>query len=253
MKITLPTKWSRLGEWQLEEISYLYFTAKPYHFQDTFVAMLHILLRGRKGIFGKIRLWRITSQVPLSALVPYGEFLYGHPQVHTFPEIKGLSAPTDRLADMKMQQYSYADTLYHHWRTQGNELYLRQLVASLYTFGGNFDPLKLPEVAERTDRIPLKKMYRIGLAYMSVRQYIVKQYPHVFPEREEKETDTPVFRNTQYVPMGKIITAMAMDERQPLGTLAECYATPVRDFFFVLEENILRNNNERKQISKYAK
>ncbi len=140
--------------------------------------------------------------------------------------------------------------MYYEWRTTEKEIKLRQLVASLYCFREKFDVLQLPKVADITDKIPLKKAYAIGMTYLSVRHYIFNKFTKVFPKpQKNKETElAPQFRKKQYTPFSRVITAMAMDERQPLGNLAECNNTLLYDFLNTLEESIIRVERENKQI-----
>lgn len=250
MKITVPTKWSELNDWQQQEIAYLYLNSTDYNFESQYIKMLRILFQKTKGFFGKLRVYRIFSQVPVSTLAEYGTFLQETPNLQKFPPIKNLSAPGPRLNNITIKQFSVADAIFYNWRQTNKEIYLRQLVASLYTFRSGFEILDLPRVAKVTDKIPLKKMYQIGMTYLAIRYSILEKYTRVFPQSKptEKEEFTPQFRKNNYTPFSKIITTMAMDERQPLGTLKECNATLIYDFFNTLEESILRVEKEQKNL-----
>ncbi len=250
MNITVATKWSELNLWQLEEISYLFFHTKECNFDKHFFEMVKILFQKNKNIRGKFRISRLYGQVPYSTLAEYGTFLQEIPDLYRFPKIKKLSKPGDRLNNLSIKQFSVADALYYEWRTTENEIKLRQLVASLYTFKSGFDKLRLPEVANITDKIPLKRMYAIGMTYLSVRHYIFSKFTKVFPKPKENADSElmPNFRKKEYTPFSKIITTMAMDERQPLGNLAECNKTLLYDFLNTLEESIIRVERENKQI-----
>ncbi len=252
MKVTVATKWSELNQWQLEEIAYLFLNSKECNFEKHYFDMVRVLFQKSNNIFGKWRVAKIYNRVPYSTLSGYGSFLQETPDLYRFPKIKKLTAPGPRLNNLTIKQFSVADAIFYDWRTTEDELKLRQLVASLYCLEGRFDVLKLPEVADITDRIPLKKMYAIGMTYLSVRYSIFQKFPKVFPpaKKEEENEFVPQFRKKRYTPFSKIITAMAMDERQPLGNLAECNATLMYDFLNTLEESILRVEKDNKQLKK---
>lgn len=250
MKITVPVKWSELSQWQLQEISYLYLNSTDYNFDSQYLKMIRVLFQKKRGFFSKIRVYRVFNQVPVSTLAEYGGFLLKTPNLQKFPTIKTLTAPGPRLNNTTIKQFSVADAIFYNWRQTKKEVYLRQLVASLYTFPSGFEVLELPQIAKVTDKIPLKKMYQIGMTYLAIRFSILKKYTRVFPKQKatEKEGFTPQFRKNNYTPFSKIITTMAMDERQPLGTLKECNATLIYDFLNTLEESILRVEKEQKTI-----
>ncbi|CAA0156639.1 hypothetical protein [Tenacibaculum maritimum] len=250
MKITVPTKWSELNDWQRQEIAYLYLNSTEYNFESQFLKMIRVLFQGERGFFGKVRVARVFSQVPISTLVEYGKFLQEKPDLQEFPKIKNLEAPGPRLNDTIIKQFSVADAIFYNWRKTEDELYLRRLVASLYTFGGEFNVLYLPKVAKITDKIPLKKMYQIGMTYIGIRFAILNRYPIVFPKPKSKEDQefTPQFHKKSYTPFSKMITTMAMDERQPLGILKECNNTLLYDFLYILTESMLRVEREQKAI-----
>lgn len=252
MKITVATKWSELNKWQLQEIAYLFLTSKEYNFEQSYFEIIRILFQKHKGFFSKLKLTRLYSQVPYSTLAGFGSFLQGTPDLYKFPKIKKLTTPGPRLNNLTMKQFSVADAVFYEWRNTEDEIYLKQLVATLYTFNGNFSTLNLPSVARITDKIPLKKMYVIGLTYLSVRYSIFKKFPKVFPP-QKKEADNefvPQFRKNKYIPFSKTITAMAMDERQPLGNLKECNNTLMYDFLNTLEESIIRVEKENERLKK---
>lgn len=253
MKITVATKWSELNKWQLQEIAYLFLTSKEYNFEKQYFEMIRILFQKKKGFFAKFKLARLYSQVPYSTLAQYGMFLQETPDLYKFPKIKRLTAPGPRLNNLTMKQFSVADAIFSEWRETESEIYLRQLVAALYTYDGVFRALDLPLVANITDKIPLKKMYTIGLTYLSVRFSVFKKFPKVFPPQKKEEDNEflPQFTKKKYIPFSKAITAMAMDERQPLGNLKECNNTLIYDFLNTLEESMIRVEKENKRFKEH--
>ncbi len=245
MNIKVATKWSELTYKQQQDIAYLYLTASEDNFEEQFIQMVYILFKGRNNL---LKSYRLFNQVPMSELLPYGKFLTEVPDLFVFPEVKKLRKPGDRLNDVTIQQFSVADTLFFKWRETGEEIYLRQLCAALYRLG-DFDKLKLPKVANISDKMPIKKMYQIGMVYLSVRNYITNRFSKIFPKpKTNTEDENLKTAKTKYTPFSKVITAMAMDERQPLGTLKECNNTLLYDFLLTLEESIIRVEKMEKQL-----
>ncbi len=246
MKYQVATKWSELTDWQLEELAYLLLTET---ISDRMLTVISVLFKKTNSIEEQMRFARLVNEAPLSELVKYTGFLGKIPDLFRFPDLKeyGVVAPGDRLNNFTMKQFSVVDAIFYKWRETEEELYLRQLVASLYVID-SFDVLKLPDVAEKTDTIPIKKMYAIGLTYLAVRNAITERFPTVFPKAKPQQEDAPVFRKSTYTPFSKVITAMAMDEVQPLGALEECKKTNIYDFLETLSEAILRSEKLNKSM-----
>ncbi len=238
MRISVPTKWQELSEWQLKEFA-IKLLSKPDDISD--LEVVRILFTPKKSFRNEVRFFRLMRKVALSDLLPYTHFLNTEPNLYKFPclEKLGVKGPGDRLNKISVEQFSVADTLFYNWRKSKDELHLRQLVASLYAID-DFDKLRLPEVAELTDKVDLKTMYVVGLVYLSVRSRIEKQFPVVFPKPKEEDTMKPVFRKRGYTPFSKLITAMAMSETQPLGTYKEAKETNLYEFLDVLSESIIQ-------------
>lgn len=250
MRITVPTRWSELNEWQLEEIATRYLSDKEMTEEDIF-HIVRVLFQKSKRIRDELTMRKVFRIVPFSTLVTYAEFLNQMPDLSVFPCLKEykIQKPGDRMNDISIKQFSVVDTIFNKWITTKSEVYLKQLVASLYRIG-KFDVLKLPEVADKVEYVPIKKLYVIAMTYLSVRNYITEQFPRVFPKYKttDEEKLKPIFRRNTYTPFSKVITAMAMDERQPLGTLHECNNTLIYDFFNTLEESIIRVESMNKKL-----
>lgn len=245
MDITIPTQWQELHTWQREKICTLLFD-KEENFHDNFLKIVRILFLNKNTFFDKIRTARIFKQVPISELLPYADFLLKERNHYTFPKVSNkLDTPLPRLADCSIKQFSVIDAVFYKWKTEDNELYLKQLVATLYRLKGkDFDVNDLPKVAEITDAISEGKRAEIGFVYTCIREYIINKYPKIFPPASRTvETEKPIFKNHQkqsYTPFSKVITAMAMDEKQPLGNLHDCNRTRLYDFFDIFQEMIIR-------------
>ena len=244
MEINVATKWSELSEWQREIICNLLF--KNDDFERNYSKMLRILFLKKKRLSDIFRVAWLFSEVPISELAPYGEFLYKTTDLYDFPDIsEKLKTPSIRLNDCTIKQFSFADAIYYKAATNNwNDLYMRQLVASLYCLSGKeFDVVDLPKVAKITDKISAKKRARIVFAYLSVRSYIISKYPKIFSTKNVSEDENkPIFINksNKYTPFSKVIATMVFDEKQPLGNLHDCNRTRVYDFFDIFQEAITR-------------
>lgn len=236
--------YSELSPWQREEIC-LRMEDDRRDFQELYREMVLILLMGDPSRKNKKRVQRLLSEISIEQLLPLGKFLLTDRDLFSFPEIwDGLTTPLPRLSNCTIRQFSVADMLFYQYSKKREELYARQLVASLYCWGASeFDPLLLPKIAEVTDSISPGTRAVIVFAYRCTREYIIERYPAVFPKSSYRE-DTPIFRRQgDYTPFSKVIAAMAMDSTQPLGNWHECSATRLYDFLEILNESILRSKH----------
>jgi len=194
---------------------------------------------------------QLLQEVPFTALWQYAEPFLSTEKLYHFREVTKMIAPAPRLANLTIKQFSVADSLYYRLRLSQykDELLLRQLMASLYNLPDTpFDVLKLPQVAEHTDKAAITTAYEVAFAYTCCREYIIGKYPKVFSSPSSSQRgEKPVFRKeAAYTPFSKIISVMAMDEHQPLGNWHQCNATRVYDFFEVLTESILQAEQKTK-------
>lgn len=253
MKLTLATSWSELSTWQKKELSYAVLSSDFSSEKTSTLTLLRIFVMRKNTLWERFRWHRLVYQVPVSVLLPFLEKLLQQTDLHSFPDISSrLKSPGDRMNTCTIKQFSFCDAIYY--KLQGNkeqsagnkDILQRQLVASLYTFkDGKFDPLRLPKVAEITDKIDEKTRSQIIFAYKCVRHYIENRYQKIFPKSsnssQENENKTQSVTPTRYIPFTKVIHSMAMDERQPLGNLHQCNDTLIYDFFDILQEALLRS------------
>ena len=250
MKISVPVSWEEINDWQLEQLAFLWFSPSLKKEEEKYGKMLEVLFRKKGGFRSWLRWQRVLRKVPVRTLSGYGDFLFKMPRCYRFPAVrvkgKSLFKPGDRLGDMTMEQFSAADALFFRWRTTQDEIYLRQLAASLYTMEGQFFAFELPAVAQYTDCLRPSQWYAIGLVFMSIQQYIRQRYPKIFPAPAKTHALRPVFKpREKYRSFAVLIRAMAMEERQPLGNLENCKRTRVYDFMNMLEEMILRYEKQK--------
>lgn len=238
MKLTVPSSWNELSAWQRQEICFL-LLQKTNDFEIRFLKIIRILFLKNNTLWDKIRVHKLFKQVPVSQLLTFADFLLKENNLYTFPPIsEKLQTPAPRLTDCTIKQFSVVDSIFYKWRISDNQLYLRQLVASLYRFKNNdFHNGDLPRIAEITDKISEKQRAEIGFVYGCIREYIIKKYPYVFSSKSNENLPAVAHR---YTPFSKVITAMAMETPQPLGNYHDCNRTLVYDFFDVFQENIKR-------------
>lgn len=242
--ITVPTSWNELNEWQLHEIAHLLNHADPQDFSETYVQMVLRCYQKSNRWSDFVKFIKIIRQVPISELEKHVTFLRDSMEFYKFPEIDGLIKPSDRIENITIRQFSTIDTFFHFWNNDRSEINLKRLVATLYRKNEKFDDLDLVEVSKITDKIPMKQMEAIALAFLFTRMYIEDRFPIVFPKAsEDSEQDKlkPVFHKNEnkFVPFDKVIVGMAMDELQPLGKKQDADQVRVYEFLGVLSESIL--------------
>ena len=250
MNIVVAKNWRELNHWQLQEIANIYLQTNPEKFYQDFRKMVFVLFQKKKSFWAKLKFYKILRQVKFEDLAFHAQFILETTDFHSFPEIKGLIKPSDRIASLDAKHFSYCDKLYHDWEQDKSEINLRRFVASLYKVEENFDELKMPEVAKYTQKLTVKECMVIALAYKFSKIHIWKTYPVIFPtKKEEDETETfkPVFKKANtYQSFDKVINGLVFTEEKPLGTKAEAERTRIYPFLNVLQESILRNKEKQK-------
>ena len=249
MNITIPQTYEELSEQQRGALCSILLTSSPFGGGGGRlpVRIIQILL----SHLPKRTQQQLLLQVPFTVLWQYAEPFLTTEKLYHFREVTKMVAPSPRLANLTIKQFSVADSLYYRLRLSQyqDELLLRQLMASLYNLPDTlFDVLNLPKVAEHTDKAAITTAYEVAFAYTCCREYIIGKYPKVFssPSSSQKG-EKPVFRKeAAYTPFSKIISVMAMDKHQPLGNWHQCNATRVYDFFEVLTESILQAEQRAK-------
>ncbi len=249
--ITVPTSWNKLNDWQLQEIAYLINHSDPNDFSETYIQLVLRCYQNSNRYSDVKRLKQIVNEVPFTELEKHVAFLIENQDFYKFPEIAGLIKPADRIENITIRQFSTIDTFFFIWNTDRTELNLKRLVATLYRKNEKFDDLDLIEVSKITDKIPIKQMEAIALAFLFTRMYIEDRFPIVFPpveEKSEEEMLKPVFKKKEqgFVPFDKVIVGMAMDELQPLGKKQDADQVRVYEFLGVLSESIMYHQAKNK-------
>jgi hypothetical protein len=165
------------------------------------------------------------------------------------------------LANVTIEELSYADTFYYKWITKNNPDDLHRLAAILYrpTHWNlrpssedrriPFSSLSLEMNSKITDTIPLPLKFMIAHAYAGCRQNFINRHPNVFPKKlvTEEEEDKVPEKPKPYQPFSKIIDAFAMDEVQIFGSHQKVEKVYASKFLGVYEESIIRQREIERQ------
>lgn len=247
MNITVAKSWQELNPWQLEQIIDIYLKIEEDNFQASFRQMILILFQETPGFRGRWNLRKLLRIAPVSSLEPFGEFLLQPPKLHRFPDVKGLIKPEARLGDLPIKQFSFMDQFFNNWIETREDKMLRALCASIYRLTPEFDELKLPAIAKKTDRLSRKKRQVIAFTYMSCYHHITEQFPVIWKKKKNKEEQpAKVPQKVRFTPFSDIIINVAMGEQQPLGNFHQSNQTRIYDFLQVLTK-IIQNSEKQKQ------
>lgn len=246
MNYRVPTTWKELTEYQLLELSPILIEPQPDP-QEAAIQIIQILFTPLSTPKNHKNTQHLLLNVGYSSLMPYAQFLSSTPQVFHFPQIEGLQKPSKRLGSLSIRQFSITDQLFYNWFSTKKQIYLRQMVASLYTLG-DFSQSKLPQVADITDRCPHKLWLRVALAYISCRHHIINSFPIIFPQKKEPNPENPMpqFSKNQksYTPFNDVIIAMSFDNPQPLGNYQIAKNTNLYEFLNILTKSIIRQEKQ---------
>lgn len=268
IKYHIPQRWNDLNQRQIMRIGQIMAKSEKMPRWMLVSLILSILLMPKRGFWRFIKNMYLFSRVPLSELQTYCDFILKRTDVlTTFPrEIKVgdtiLYGPSDRLANLTIEEFSYADAFFFAWVANQSSVDLDRLVAVLYRRKAvvenesdqrmPFDKLTLSLNASFTSDMPSGYKQVIGLAFQGSREKIYARYPVVFPvskpKKEEEKTkadDKPM----KYVALNKIIQSMAMDETQTLGTMQEAEKVNISTFFDIYQESIIRAREREKMLN----
>lgn len=251
LDFNIPTRWDQLNEYQLLQIAPVFFAETAG--SKELLKILRAIFCPDKKLSTAFRYKFLLNSVSVKDLLPHLEFIRTEPEVYAFPEIGGLHAPSVRLGNLLIEQFSVADQLFYNWRTSKDEIELRRLVAALYTFG-QFHKSDMPAVANITDKISPALRSRIALAFWSCRLSIIQNFPKVFPKPATPNPDdvVPVFSKQPggYTPFNQIIITMTFEEPQPLGNYQNAKRTNLYEFLNVLTQSIIRQEKIAQENAK---
>lgn len=190
--LKIPESWNQLNINQLTKIANILHSKESTVFFDfkIFIALLNIKYW---QLFKKWKAFIIFKNIPLSTIKENYKWLYLDCNLTKFiPNLKIkskiLKAPADRLNNLTIDEFSKADDLYLGWIKTQNFEYLEYLTAILYRelYRNNkrvaFDNNELEKRAEDLSKINRKILLAILLSYQGSRNYIISEFPIVFPK-----------------------------------------------------------------------
>jgi hypothetical protein len=273
IKFKIPQRWNDLSEYQIRMIGRFMFNSRNEQVETKLfkLAILSILVVPKptlKKIVKAVFLW---SQVPFSELEQYTAFIFDKKELLTrfsdkikigrWPFRKFVYGPAPRMANVTIEELSYADTFYYKWMTDNDITDLHRLTAILYRPKATapiledirkpFSNLLLESNSRITDAIPLELKFMIAHAYYGCRQNFINRNPNVFPQKKvaDGEEEKSPLKPRPYQPFSKIIDSMAMDEIQVFGNHQQTEKVYASKFLAVLDESIIRNKEKERQNS----
>lgn len=253
LNFTIPTNWNQLSQWQLRKIASIIFSDITK--EKTSFLMVSYLFISKPTLKNILKYCWLLMQVPFSELKEYASFLYSETDLTKFPkQIKTLYGPADRLANLTIDEFTYADLFYHNWSTQRTTQNLNRLVAVLYRpkrkekyisldVRKPFKKEELSQHAGIVEKLPNNVKLTIAMAFQGSREKIIARYKYVFKKGSGKGS---------YTPFTKIINAMSRSENQPFGDFYKTKEANIYDFFDVLDEE-LKTQKERERNAKNKK
>lgn len=265
--------WNDLTEWQIRAIGRFMFNTRNEQVETKLFKriVLSILIVPKPTFRNIVKSVVLLSNVTFSELEQYTDFVFDQKELLTrfpnrikigrWPFRKLVFGPAPRLANVTIEELSYADTFYYKWITENNPDDLHRLTAILYrptrwnrpSFSEDrripFSSLMLENNSRITDAIPLPVKFMIAHAYSGCRQNFINRHPNVFPQRklaEGEEEKTPA-KPKPYQPFSKIIDSFAMDEVQIFGNHQAVEKVFAPKFLSIYEESIIRERQKERQ------
>lgn len=260
--IQLAKSWNELSEKQLQDVAFAleWFHKKNrdkkekpiYLYSKLYLALVNQLLRSNNAV----KVWIAIRQIPPTNYKEHVTFLIREISRTKFPgpiKIKNkiFLSPANRLQNITIKEFSFADSLYFNWRKSNDNRYLDLLCATLYRESGAFsneiDPRKsfnkiiVESNVPLWTKISLKNKLAIAYAYEGSRNYIVKQYPHVFPKPPKGEKTKPP--QNDYTPFGKLLHFKIQFDHSKLEATQNLN---VHDFFGPYENELIELKKHKK-------
>jgi hypothetical protein len=255
LNFDIPTSWNELTNWQLKRIASIFFSDKDTK-KVTFLLVVYLFMP-RLSLWNILKLFFLFMQVPYSALKEYTKFLYEENDLTRFPKklrsrFSYLHGPADRLSNVTIEEYAYADLFYYNWAKTKSTTDLDRLVSVLYRPKANeteeltdlrqaFDKDKLRFHAKSVERLSTLTKITIMMAFQGCRDNIIKRYTNVYKKGKSK---------SGYAPFTKIIASMARGESQPFGDYYKTKQANVFDFMEMLDEEIKEQRLKLKKTKK---
>ena len=237
--IDIPSSWNDLSDRQLKKIAhYLHSYSKKHLDYLILLALFDLKFWKLKKVYKVVR---IIKNVGITELKKHYSWLYEAMNRTRFikkikVENEILHAPADRLNDMTIDEFAHLDDLYLGFHRTKDIEYLYFLTAILYReldVEGkrvSFDKTELEERAKAIRRIKSKTLLAILLCYQGSREYLINQFPFVFPNNPESNK-----KNKQTSGFGKLILHLSGGK---FGTHNETKNTNVYTFLSDFSEQL---------------
>ncbi|OFY87839.1 MAG: hypothetical protein A3F72_02920 [Bacteroidetes bacterium RIFCSPLOWO2_12_FULL_35_15] len=212
--ISLPSSWNELSKKQLLYVAE-YWEAWQLLAQNNMT-----LIKAKSLLFLKLmdgnKIWdyarrlyyiKQLSNESLYDLASLTNFIFDANALtkNPFPEVKihfrTFYGPPDKLSGIRADEFSFADSMYLHYNTTKDTLFLDQLIAVLYRQGSEkngddkrdaFDKNRIEQTANYVSRLKHTEKHAILLFYIGCRTLIVSRYPEIFT----KETEAAASKST---------------------------------------------------------
>jgi len=261
--------WNDLSQWQLKAIGRFMFNTRNEQVETKRFKqiVLSILIVPKPTLTNIVKSVVLLSNVTFSELEQYTNFVFDQKELLTrfpnrikigrWPFRKTVYGPAPRLANITIEELSYADTFYYKWITENHPDDLHRLTAILYRPASAkpsqddvripFSSLSLENNSRITDAIPLPVKFMIAHAFAGCRQNFINRHPNVFPQRKpvEGEEEKPT-KPKPYQPFSKIIDSFAMDEVQIFGNHQAVEKVFAPKFLSIYEESIIRERQKER-------
>ncbi len=272
VNIRISESWNDLNALQLREVanSLEWYHRKKkeavhppmYLYGKLYLSLIKQLLRTNNPF----KVWFALRQILPPDYEQYVKFLTGEIERTLFlPKLSINNTyyhpPASRLQNLKIKEFSFVDSLYYNWRKSTDDRYLDLLCATLYRRGSfkhlmgstplnendirkPFDKLLIEQELQHFKKLDHKTKLAIAYTYEGCRNYIVKQYPHVFPkppkpEEGEKIKNTPA----AYVPFGKLLHFKIQFD---ISKVEAAQNLNIHDFFGPYENELIEQKHNRK-------
>jgi hypothetical protein len=269
--IKLARSWNELSELQLKEIA---FSLEWYHrkkkeskntqiylYSKLYLSLIKQLLRTNNPV----KVWIALRQIPPSEYNRHTNYLIGENTRTKFLPAFTIGShiyypPHDRLQNLTIKEFSFADSMFYQWRKSGDIRFLDLLCATLYRKGSfKYPVLKTPkndlDIRKKFDKIYVqkdvqhfktvdhKKKLAIAYCYEGSRNYIINQYPHVFPKPIKVQEDkNQVKKEASYTPFGKLIHFKIQFD---ISKLESAQNLNVHDFFGPYENELIELKKQK--------
>ena len=265
LKITLATKWNELTELQLCEIAtaldnyHKFKDCHPAEFQPTLYSKLYVVLvKNLLRTNNFFTVWFVLRKLEPEFYVEYVKFLCGEIERTNFLgsfKHKGCTyfPPANRLQNITIKEFSFVDSLYYNWRKSQDIRFLNMLCATLYRTTGPKDPFTV-DIRKPFNKVfldqdtPLlssmnyKKKVAIAYCYEGCRNYIVKQYPTIFPKPIEQDPEEKVTTIQSYTPFLKLLHHKIQFDP---SKLEQTQSLNLHDFFGPYENELKELKNQK--------